>query len=247
MNDRAQNPGVICVLLVLGACGPRIAGDGDASSSGAAETSSTSGVEPGSGDPAPSSESSSDGGAPSPEPSTTGGESTTDGDSDVCIAWCEVVQACRASGEPDCLDECHIFERFRAENYDEACQAASTATRSCVAMLTCDEYEAQGCETEGIAEFLACTRGTRPQPGLQAFCTMLAGCGAVSYGLCVAEFLDYQIRESYELGCEVEYEAMLACIGALSCAEYEDEAMMEAICAAEIAAVDAACPSFGQE
>jgi hypothetical protein len=248
MNVRAQHPGAICaLLLLLGACGPAIAGDDDGSSSSAAEMSATSATEPSSGDPALPSESSSDDAGPSPESSSTGGEGTTGIDDDVCIGYCEVVDACRESGEPGCLDACHVFHRFRAENYDDACQAASTATQSCIAGLTCDEYEAYGCEAEGIAESGACSAGTRPQAGLHSFCTMVAGCGAVPYDLCVVDLLDYNIRESYELGCEVEYEAFLACSGALSCAEYQDEAMMEAICAAELAAVDAACPTFGQD
>lgn len=238
MMDRARNPRALCALLVLAcACGPTTANDDDASSSSAStssETSSTSGVDTSSDDVTPS-------------PESEGGESTTSGENDVCIAYCEVVEACKEFGEPGCVDACHTFVRFRAENYDEACRAASTTTQSCIAMLTSEEYEAYGCETEGIAEYEACNAGPLPQPGLHSFCTMVAGCGAVPYQPCVVDMLDYNIRQSYELGCEIEYEALMACIGGLTCAEYEDEAMMEAICAAEVAAVDSACPTFGQD
>lgn len=231
---------VFCALFVValaGACGPDTA-DADASSSSAPSTtdaSSTSGADE-----------SADDTAQLPESSSEGSESTTSIEDDVCIAYCEVVEACEELGEPGCVDACHAFRRFRAENYDDACQAASTATQTCIGMLTCEEYEAYECETEGIAEYEACTAGTLPQPGVQSFCTLVADCNGVPYDTCVVDIVDYNIRESYELGCEVEYEALMACIGGLTCEAYEDEAMTDAMCAAELAAVDAACPTFGQ-
>ena len=239
MMNHASHPRAFCALLVValaGACGPGPA-DADASSSSASSTadaSSTSDADESTDDTAQPPESSSE------------GESTTSSEDDVCVAYCEVVEACEELGEPGCLDACHTFRRFRAENYDDACQAASTATLTCIGTLTCEEYEAYACDTEGIAEYEACAAGTLPQPGVQSFCTLVAGCSGGPYDACVVDIVDYNIRESYELGCEVEYEALMACIGGLTCEAYEDEAMTEAMCAAELAAVDAACPTFGQ-
>lgn len=242
MNHAPKSCALRALLVVVFACacGPDTANtdasSSSSSSSSTSDASSTSDVDE-----------STDATAPPPESSSEGSASTTSTEDDVCIAYCEVVEACEELGEPGCVDACHTFLRFRAENYDDACQAASMTTQTCIAMLTCEEYEAYECDTEGIAEYETCNAGTRPQPGVQSFCTLVASCGAVPYDTCVVEILDYNIRQSYELGCEIEYEALMACIGGLTCEEYEDEAMMEAMCAAEIAAVDAACPTFGQD
>jgi hypothetical protein len=240
MMNHAPNHCALRALLVVVlacACGPDNANT-DASSTSSSSTSDVSLTSYVDG--------STDATAPAPESSSEGSASTTSTEDDVCIAYCEVVEACQELGEPGCIDACDAFRRFRAENYDDACQAASMTRLTCIAMLTCEEYEAYECDPEGIAEYETCMAGTLPQPGVQSFCTLVASCGALPYDTCVVEILDYNIRESYELGCEVEYEALMACIGGLTCEEYEDEAMMEAMCAAEIAAVDAACPTFGQ-
>lgn len=217
--------GAIPLLVALCACGP-----------GSDDASSTSLDDSGSGETSPQTDAGS-----------SSDESSTSADDDVCIAYCDVLAECDDSDPAECVDECQTFRRFREENFDAGCQAATEASRSCIAMSTCEQLDDFACDPTLLEELEVCTASPLPQPGLQSFCTLVSGCTRTSYDECIISFLEYNILESYQLDCVEEYEALMTCFGGLTCEQYDDEAMTESICAAEIAGLDAACPTFGQE
>lgn len=232
---------------------PMTTGDAssDGGSTGPTQGSSSSGGDSDASTGAGSGATSSDGGSSSTAADTTGAGSSSDGSTgaapdDGCAAYCDVVAACNGADADECVATCETFRQFRAENFDAACQAATVETQGCTAMLTCAELDAFACDDARGAEVAACSAGALPQPGLQAFCTMVMGCSQVTYDLCVADLLEWSVADTYQLGCAEEFEALLACNGGLTCEQYADQEVANEICAAEIAAFETACPTFGR-
>jgi hypothetical protein len=172
--------------------------------------------------------------------------STDDGGSmfDPCGPWCERRLECGEREMGACLAECRAMWRWRTENFDEACAAATQERMTCVMTAACDAGWEE-CEVVMFAEYEACVAGVMPQPGLAEYCMLVRSCGLGPYELCVRDLLDFQLYDTYLEGCESEYDALLGCAGAHDCDVLQDEALLESACASESAAVSASCESFG--
>jgi hypothetical protein len=126
---------LVLACLALAAC-PANEGDDEV---GMDESSTDAGESDSSTDAGESSTDAGESSTDASESSTDAGESSTGDASEVelaCMAACEVVAACGADF-PGCVPDCVMY----IDQLDAECADAELALASCIAGLTCDEFE----------------------------------------------------------------------------------------------------------